>query len=68
LKTFLDISLDGKTLIKELDEFETFLTSNPHLKERDQVLPFFKSRTHLTAAIGMLNGATILPELFDPRF
>jgi hypothetical protein len=38
----------------ELNDFTTFLSSNPSLKERDEIIPFFKARKHLTAYIGTL--------------
>jgi hypothetical protein len=42
------------TFRKELDEFESLLKSNSNLSERDEIIPFFKARKHLTAYIGTL--------------
>ncbi len=36
----------------ELDEFDTFLSSTTHRKERAELAPFFKARKNLVAAIG----------------
>lgn len=62
MRTFEKISLDLALLSQELDEFEQLLTDNRHLAERDDVLPFFKMRKHLCAAIGLLNGGVGIPD------
>jgi hypothetical protein len=39
---------------KELKAFKRLLTSSSNLSERDEIIPFFKDRKHLTAYIGTL--------------
>ena len=48
------VSFDPAVFRKELDEFGALLSSKSDLKEREEVLPFFKDRKHLTAYIGAL--------------
>lgn len=48
------VAFDPAAFRKELKEFEDLLKSKPELSERDDILPFFKPRKHLTAYIGTL--------------
>jgi Domain of unknown function (DUF4263) len=61
MKTFASLVLDPGILSDNLTELETLLSSNAHLKERDQVIPFFKERPHLCAALGYANNDVALP-------
>jgi len=62
MRSFAPLTLDTSVLSNDLIELETLLASEPHLKERDQVLPFFKRRPHLTAALGLANNSVELPD------
>jgi Domain of unknown function (DUF4263) len=62
MNTFEPISLDPQILSKELGELAKFLALNRQLKERAQVLPFFKKRKQLCAAISMTNGDVVSPD------
>lgn len=55
------ISIDPARLAAELDDLEAFLADNAALKERAQVLPFFRARRQLLAALGWAN-----PEMGQP--
>src|SRR5688572_22856688 len=48
------VTFDPVTFRKELKEFEKLLQSKADLSERDDILPFFGERKHLTAYIGTL--------------
>jgi hypothetical protein len=49
------VAFDPAIFRTELKEFEGLLKSRPDLSERDDILPFFKQRKHLTAYIGTLS-------------
>ncbi|AQS65433.1 MULTISPECIES: Shedu anti-phage system protein SduA domain-containing protein [Rhizobium/Agrobacterium group] len=61
MKSFVSLNLDTSILRQNLDELDELLKSESHLKERDQIAPFFKERPHLCAAIGYGNNAVELP-------
>lgn len=48
------VAFDPAAFRRQLTEFETLLRSQRNLKEREDILPFFKERKHLTAYIGTL--------------
>ncbi len=62
MRSFASLTLDTSILSSNLTELEALLASEPHLKERDQVIPFFKARAHLIAALGLANNAVELPD------
>ncbi|MGO1074509.1 Shedu anti-phage system protein SduA domain-containing protein [Inquilinus sp. CA228] len=62
MKSFVPLSLDPSVLNQNLTELETLLSLDASLRERDQVLPFFKARPHLCAALGLTNNAVELPD------
>jgi hypothetical protein len=62
MRTFEPVSLNLSVLSAELDELDHFLSQNDALKERDQVLPFFKARAQLRAALGLTNPSVELPD------
>ena len=62
MRTFEPIKLNPSALVKELDELEAFLQKNRELRERKHVLPFFKSRKQLCAALGLTNGSVGIPD------
>ena len=62
MRTFASLILDASALSDNLTEFEALLSSEARLKERDQVIPFFKARPHLYAALELANSAVELPD------
>lgn len=62
MKTFKPLDLDPSILSTNLDELERLLSSEARLKERKQIIPFFKERPHLCAALGYANNAVELPD------
>ncbi len=62
MRTFAPITLDTAVLSDNLTELETLLSSEAPLKERDQVIPFFRARPHLCAALGYANNTVELPD------
>lgn len=62
MRTFAALALDTVVLTENLNELERLLSSAPHLKERDQIVPFFKARPHLCAALGYANSSIELPD------
>jgi hypothetical protein len=57
-----NIRLDLAALVSELNDLEALLRKNRHLRERKHVLPFFKKRKQLCAALGLMNGNIGLPD------
>jgi len=57
-----DFSFDLDSCVQELGEFDTFLKTHTDLKERADVLPFFKKHKHLSAYISTYNTGM---EIFD---
>lgn len=55
MKEFERIQFDIVQCKKEIDELEAFLGKKTDLKERDEVLPFFKKRKHLSTFFASLN-------------
>ncbi len=53
---------------KEWYEYKTLLTSKPELKERDDILPFFKQRYHLSLLIGYYLPSTVKLDCFLHEF
>ncbi len=48
-------AFDYKLCLQEAREFQTFLGAQQTLRERSEVLPFFKARKHLSAFMGAYN-------------
>src|SRR5256885_8716160 len=48
------VIFDPVAFRKELNEFGVLLESKSDLKEREEIIPFFKERKHLTAYLGTL--------------
>jgi hypothetical protein len=48
------VQFSPATFRRELDAFTRLLKSKSNLSERDEIIPFFKARKHLTAYIGTL--------------
>ena len=62
MRTFAQIALDKTVLTDNLTELEEFLSNKAHLKERSQVLPFFRTKPQLCAALGYANNTVELPD------
>jgi len=62
MKTFVRIRLDRNALFTELDELQAFLAAKSQAKERRDIIPFFKARKNLCAALGMTNSAVEVPD------
>ena len=52
MKEFIRHSISIEESIYELQCFEALLASKPELKEREDILPFFKKNLNLTALLG----------------
>ena len=52
MKDFLSLSFDPTRCRQELEEFRNFLAGKATLRERADILSFFRSRMHLSAFIG----------------
>lgn len=61
MKEFIHHSLLIQECVKELEKFEALLASKVELKERDEILPFFKENRHLAAFLG-----TYIPDIANP--
>ena len=61
MKSFEALTLDTDVLTSDLAALETRLAAEIHLKERAEILPFFRSRQHLCAALGLTNRSVELP-------
>lgn len=61
MKEFIHHSLSIQECVKELEKFEALLASKVELKERDEILPFFKENRHLAAFLG-----TYIPDIANP--
>lgn len=57
MKTFEAVGFDYALCQAEVKEFETLLASKSVLKERKDVLPFFRKRRQLSAFCGVLTGS-----------
>ncbi|MDC7704056.1 Shedu immune nuclease family protein [Vogesella indigofera] len=61
MKDFIHHALSIQECVKELAEFEALLASKAELKERDEILPFFKKNLNLAAFLG-----TYIPDIANP--
>ena len=64
MKSFATLTFDRDRLTADFAALETLLAGKEHLKERDQIIPFFQDRQHLCAALGLTNSAMELPDLW----
>lgn len=55
MKTFEPFEFDYKSGLWQLEEFEQLLSSKSELSESRDILPFFKTKKHLSALVGTLN-------------
>lgn len=61
MKDFIHHALSIQECVKELAKFEALLASKAELKERDEILPFFKENLNLAAFLG-----TYIPDIANP--
>lgn len=61
MKEFYHHALSIEECKKELIELETLLASKPILKEREEILPFFKKNIHIASFLG-----TYIPDIANP--
>jgi Domain of unknown function (DUF4263) len=54
MKSFDATAFDYYQTEKEVNEFEAFLNKHQSLKERKDILPFFRKRLHLSSMCGVL--------------
>lgn len=52
MSAFEDLIFDAVQCLAELNEFAQLLTSRSELSEREHILPFFRTRRHLSALLG----------------
>src|SRR6516165_2935758 len=62
------LSFSHEQCLREAQEFKAFLGAHTMLKERDEVLPFFKARHHLSAFLGAYNSLVIHYDRFAHEF
>ncbi len=60
MKTFDTITFDLLESERQVNEFERLLEERPSLKEKTDILPFFRSRPHLSAMCGVLSPALVI--------
>lgn len=61
MKEFVHHNISIKNCIQELRAFEELLAVKPELKEREDILPFFKHHLNLAAFLG-----TYIPDIANP--
>jgi hypothetical protein len=62
------LAFSHEQCLREAQEFQAFLGGHTTLKERDEILPFFKARHHLSAILGAYNGLVIHYDRFAHEF
>jgi hypothetical protein len=62
------LAFSNEQCLREAQEFKAFLGAHTTLKERDEILPFFKARHHLSAFLGAYNGLVIHYDRFAHEF
>jgi hypothetical protein len=55
MKEFIEVRFEYAECLRETQALETLLSQRPSLKERDDILPFFKQRPQLSALCGHYN-------------
>jgi hypothetical protein len=61
MKSFIRHALSISQCAEELKEFEVLLASKAELKEREEIIPFFKKNINLAAFLG-----TYVPDIANP--
>jgi hypothetical protein len=62
------LAFSHEQCLKEALEFQAFLGSHTTLKERDEVLPFFRARQHLSAFLGVNNARAVQYDRFAHEY
>jgi hypothetical protein len=65
MKKFEEIAFDYVLCRKQVEHFRAWLASNEELSERDDVLPFFRGRSHTAVLFGMFNLSILADALED---
>ncbi|QTA86587.1 Shedu anti-phage system protein SduA domain-containing protein [Desulfonema magnum] len=55
MKDFETLEFDIKKCMKEMDDLKILLDSKSDISEKDDILPFFRQRKHLSAFTGSFN-------------
>jgi hypothetical protein len=63
MKSLASFRIEFAQIQAELSEFRIFLDTNQPLRERDQILPFFRSRKSLSAFVGGYNARILAFDL-----
>ena len=61
-------TFDAVQARKEWQEYQLLLQTKPELKEREDVLPFFRERHHLSVLIGYYLPSVLKPNCFGHEF
>jgi len=64
MRSLKPIAVNPRQLLAQLSELEAFLNDNSVLKEREHVIPFFRARPQLVAALGLTNAAIGRPDRY----
>ncbi len=62
MKAFIEVAPDPIASRAQIGELGQLLRDQGKLEERKHILPFFRSRPHLAAALGSINPALITPD------
>ena len=62
MSDFISVEIDLATVSEEIREFQDLLDTSSSLRERTDLLPFFKSRPQLTALFGTVNTDLVRPD------
>jgi hypothetical protein len=62
MKSFVEIELDAAESRRQIDELGRLLDSSAPLRERKEILPFFRARPQLSAWLGSSHPDIILPD------
>ncbi|MBC6424444.1 MAG: DUF4263 domain-containing protein [Hormoscilla sp. SP12CHS1] len=63
MKNFSRIDFDSVIGREQLAELQQLLQSSQSLSERNDILPFFRERLHLSASVGLYHPDIILPDM-----
>jgi len=62
MKSFSLINFDSIICREQLAELQQLIQSSESLSERNDILPFFRERLHLSASVGLFNTEIIRPD------
>ncbi len=67
-KRFQQITFDAAVAKQEVAEFKALLDKNQWLSEAKDILPFFKTRLHLSALVGCCTPNIVIPDMVGGEF